>query len=777
MSLTEYRKKRDFAKTPEPGPEERATGGRLYVVQKHAASRLHYDFRLEHEGVLKSWAVPKGPSLDPHERRLAVMVEDHPVDYGEFEGIIPEGEYGGGTVMLWDRGTWEPIETDFEKGKLKFRLFGEKLRGVWNLVRLEDEKNWLLIKSRDEEASEREVLDEDESVATGRRLDEIASAREAVWHGQTPDPSELPGARKQKQPDKLAPQLARLSTEVPRGDRWLHEIKHDGYRILAFLDKGRVVLRTRTHQDWTHRYGPVVEALGDVALNQAILDGEIVMLKPDGTSDFQALQQGQGELAYYVFDLPFCEGYDLRATPLLERKKLLRQVLTTSSTVRFSDHIEGEGEAFFQQACEAGVEGIICKRADSGYQEQRTGDWLKVKCKQAEEFVVGGWSDPSGSRQGLGALLVGVYEGEELIYRGKVGTGFNARALEMLAGKLGSLGRKTSPFKNPPRGKGLHWVTPKLVVQVEYAEQTREGVLRHPAYKGLREDKPAEEVATVDEGVKISNPDREVYPDVKLTKLDVAEYYRAVAPRILPHLVGRPLSIVRCPRGMAARCFYHKHRVKGFPTAVKSVEVQEKDGQAEHLMIQDQAGLVSLVQFGALEFHPWGCTADSLDKPDRIVIDLDPDEELPWARVVEAALEIRDRLDSIGLKSYCKTTGGKGLHVQVPIQPTVSWEALHAFTETFVIHMVRESPKKYIEVMTKAKRRGKIFLDYHRNGHGATSVAPYSTRARSGARVATPVSWDEVTPKLDPSAFTVLTVPGREDPWVDFFTHQQRLPV
>ncbi len=786
MSLAEYRKKRDFEKTPEPEAQVKGASGHLYVIQKHDASRLHYDFRLELDGVLKSWAVPKGPSLDPHERRLAVQVEDHPVDYGAFEGIIPEGEYGGGTVMLWDRGTWEPIDKKplqaLESGKLKFALHGEKLRGVWNLVRLPDGKNWLLIKSRDDEASEEgDILHDDRSVATGRSLDAIASSQDAVWHGQTPDPSDLTGARKARQPSQLEPQLARLSTEIPRGDVWVHELKHDGYRILAFLDKGKVVLRTRTHQDWTHRYGPVVEALKELPVNQAILDGEIVMLRPDGTSDFQALQQGRGELAFYVFDLPFCEGYDLRDTPLLERKLLLQGLLLPGSAVRFSDHLAGQGDDFFAQACAAGAEGIISKRGDAGYASTRNGDWLKIKCKQAEEFVVGGWSDPSGSRQGLGALLVGVFEEEELVYRGKVGTGFNARSLQELSQALARLDRKTSPFKNPPRGKGLHWVTPKLVVQVEYAEQTREGILRHPSFKGLREDKPADEVTAPDEEddvdeVKISNPDRKVYPDVGVTKLEIADYYRSVADRMLPHLVNRPLAIMRCPRGMAEKCFYHKHRVKGFPAAVKAVEVQEREGPAEHLMITDQEGLISLVQFGTLEFHPWGCSVGHLDKPDRMVLDLDPAEDVEWKEVVSAAHEVRERLDSVGLQSFCKTTGGKGLHIVVPLQPKVGWDAMHAFSQTLVEFMVRENPKKYVEVMTKAKRHGKIYLDFQRNGHGATAVAAYSTRARDGALVATPLTWEEVTAELDPRKFTVHTVPERDDPWPEFFNLKQRLP-
>lgn len=784
VSLTEYRRKRDFSKTPEPGPRPARPAGQLYLVQKHDASRLHYDLRLELDGVLKSWAVPKGPSLDPRERRLAVQVEDHPVEYGDFEGIIPEGEYGGGTVMLWDRGTWEPEsahpERDLEQGKLKFRLHGEKLQGVWNLVRMPDGKNWLLIKSRDEEAGDRDVLEDDRSVASGRSLDEIARAQEAVWHGQTPDPSELAEARRRKLPSRIKPMLARLAAEVPSGEGWLHEIKHDGYRILAVLNQGQVRLLTRSGQDWTDPYPDLVGELQVIPVNQAVLDGELVALKPDGTSDFQALQAGSGERVYFVFDLPYCEGYDLCQVPLLERKRLLQTLLPGEGPVRYSDHLQGQGEEFFQQACQAGVEGIVCKRAASGYVDRRSGDWLKVKCKKVEEFVVGGWTDPSGSRQGLGSLLVGTYQNGKLVYHGKVGTGFTRKSLEELSSQLDRLARKTSPFDSPPGGKGLHWVTPRLVARVEYSERTRDGLLRHPSFKGLREDKPAREVTgevrVTGDAVRISHPDRVVYPELGVTKLEVAQYYRAVAERMLPHVVRRPLSIVRCPRGRAEKCFFHRHHDKGFPDAVKGVTVQEKDGPAEHLMIEDQEGLLSLVQFGALEIHPWGCRVEALDRPDRMIFDLDPDPELDWEKVIEAALEVRQRLETLGLTGFCKTTGGKGLHVVVPLDPGPTWEHLHDFSQAFVQQMARDAPRRYVDVMTRSKRQGKIYVDFLRNNEGATAVAAYSTRSREGATVSAPLAWDEVTPRLSPVDLTVRTVPERADPWSDFGQVKQGLP-
>lgn len=793
MSLKEYHDKRDFSHTAEPrGVEEPSAGGHSFVVQKHDATRLHYDFRLELDGVLLSWAVPKGPSLDPKERRLAMHVEDHPVDYGSFEGVIPKGEYGGGTVMLWDQGTWEPVKgdprADYRRGRLKFRLHGQRLKGIWNLVRLEgdDDKAWLLIKSRDEEASTDDVLAQDTSVKTRRSMDEIAGERDAVWHSQDFDPS---AGRQAAFPADLKPQLAVLAKAAPKGDQWLHELKYDGYRMLAFIREGKPRLLTRTHQDWTDRYPSVVKALTQLPVNNCVLDGEVVVLDEKGHSDFQALQRG-GDPLYYVFDMPWCQGCDLTGVPLRDRKRLLEEMLGSSpAVVRYSDHVVGQGEAFFEQACKLGVEGIVSKRADAPYEGRRNGDWVKVKCQSSQEFVIGGYTEPSGSRRGFGALLLGVQKEEGLFWCGKVGTGFDGRTLEELTPRLEALERKTSPFVNPPKGaeaRGVHYVTPKLVAQVEFTEMTADGTLRHPSFKGLREDKPAAEVVVETpkkkglelSGVVVTNPDRVVYPEIGLTKGEVAEYYQLAVPRILPHLVNRPLALVRCPQGRGKACFYQKHLNDTFPKPVRGVPVQESDGIGYHLCIDDAEGLLALVQFGGLEIHPWGCQADRVDRPDRLVMDLDPAPDVPWPQVVEATLEVAHRLAELGLVSFAKTTGGKGMHVVAPLARRTTWEDLKAFTKALAEAMEADSPKRYIAVMTKARRKGKVFVDYLRNGEGATAVGAYSTRAREGAPVSTPLRWDEVTPALDPQAFTVPAMAARlalPDPWEGFLEVEQSL--
>ncbi len=783
MSLREYHEKRNFELTAEPLGSEGAPRGNSFVVQKHAASHLHYDFRLELDGVLLSWAVPKGPSLNPKERRLAMHVEDHPVEYGGFEGVIPKGEYGGGTVMLWDRGTWEPVKGDYRKGRLKFQLHGERLKGVWNLVRIDgDDKSWLLIKSRDEEArDEGDVLELETSVKSGRTMEEIAGERDAVWHSKDFEPS-VAGARKEPFPSDLKPQLAQLAQEAPPGDKWLHELKYDGYRMLAFIREGKPRLLTRTHQDWTHRYPRVVEALKGLPVNECVFDGEIVVLDEHGHCDFQALQRG-GDPIYYVFDMPWCQGYDLAAVPLSERKKLLRELLE-GEVVRFSDHVVGHGKEFFEQASKLGVEGIISKRLDAPYEGRRNGDWVKVKCQESQEFVIGGYTEPSGSRQGFGALLLGVQKEEGLWFCGKVGTGFDGRTLDELLPKLEALERKTSPFANPPKGAGLHWVTPKLVAHVQYMEMTGDGSLRHPSFKGLREDKPAREVVREKpkakgpefSGVVISSSDRVLYPELELTKGDVAAYYHAALPRILPHVAGRPLALVRCPGGRTKACFYQKHLNDTFPAPVRGVPVMDSDGPSLHLCVDDEQGLMSLIQFGALEIHPWGCRADRLDRPDRLVMDLDPAPDVPWEQVIEATLEVGQRLASLGLISFPKTTGGKGMHVVAPIARRTSWEDLKAFTKAIAETMALEAPKRFVAVMTKARRHGKVFVDYLRNGEGSTSVGAYSTRSREGAPVSTPVRWDEVTPSLDPMAFSVPKMAARlqgPDPWEGFFDLEQ----
>jgi bifunctional non-homologous end joining protein LigD len=874
MGLTEYHRKRDFQRTPEPtgGKAEKkrrkqAAPARRFVIQKHAASRLHYDFRLEHDGVLKSWAVPKGPSLDPADKRLAVEVEDHPVDYGDFEGVIPKGQYGGGSVLLWDRGTWEPEGDAAEalrRGKLEFSLDGEKLHGRWLLVRTGSDggkPQWLLRKLADEAArpGDGAVTEErPESVETGRTIEEIGKRPSRVWRSDRArdaaiDPSSLTNARRGPLPAFVPPQLATLVSDVPRGPGWVHEIKLDGYRALCRLEKGRARLITRRENDWTEQFGRIGAAAAFLPAQTALLDGEVVWLAADGRTDFQALQGALGEgrderLFYFAFDLLHLDGWDLRRTPLLQRKGALRALLAAApaeaAPLRFSDHVEGDGEAFLRQACAHGLEGIVAKRADGPYREKRGHDWLKVKCLAEQELVIVGYTDPSGSRQGLGALLVGVHEKGKLRYAGKVGTGFDSRTLNDLLRRLKPLERSTPAVADPPRGykaRGAHWVEPKLVAQVAFTGWTDDGVLRHPSFKGLREDKPASEVtrevaeappaakakrptkakpalrsadkrpakspakraaqrpakstrkvsrtgsaskssAVEVAGVRITNPDRVLYPEQGLTKLELVRYYEHVADRMLPYLLGRPLALVRCPGGRDKGCFYQKHIAEGVPPELVEVPVVEQSGEhAAYVAVESLQGLLLLPQMGVLEVHPWGSRRQHLDKPDVLIFDLDPGPGVAWPDVLAAARDLRRLLRELGLESFPKLSGGKGLHVVVPIVPELEWEPAKAFTKAVVQLLASRDPDRYVTTMAKAKRGGKIFLDYLRNGFGNTAVAPYSTRARPGAPVTTPVRWEELGPKLAPDHYTVRNIGRRlatlrRDPWEGFFTAKQKVP-
>ncbi|HYN22420.1 MAG TPA: DNA ligase D [Thermoanaerobaculia bacterium] len=867
MGLQEYKRKRDFRKTPEPAGKvsrPRKKKGSSFVIQKHDATRLHYDFRLEMDGVLKSWAVPKGPSLDPGEKRLAVHVEDHPIEYGGFEGIIPEGEYGGGTVLLWDRGIWQPegdVDQAYKKGHLKFQLEGEKLRGGWHLVRMhgeragENKENWLLIKENDAEAQpgsgEAIVNDRPESVASGLDLEEIAANPDRVWHskpkGKTKvkparpalDPSTLPGARKAKLPAGIAPQLATLAAEPAHGEKWLHEIKFDGYRALCTLADGQVRAITRKGNDWTDRFAAVAEAVAALPATEALIDGEVTVVLPDGTTSFHALQRalgdggGKGDLVYFAFDLLYLDGYDLRSVPLLQRKETLAALLQGGDGIlRFSDHVQGGGPEFFRHACGFGVEGIISKRADAPYRPNRGSDWLKVKCLKRQEFVIAGFTDPERSRPGFGALLLAVHDsvrgGGELVYAGKVGTGFDMKTLRGLRQRLDKLERKTPAFKNPPRGaeaRRSHWVEPKLVAEVAFADWTEEGVLRHPTFQGLREDKepsevvhevarPAKEVAgksgakktaskkaakrvksadvppvgperdpeavTETAGVRLTNPAKVLYPETGVTKREVALYYERISAWILPHLEDRPLTLVRCPDGHTKQCFYQKHVTDQFPKSIKRVQVEEGGKEVPYGAVSSLPGIIALAQMGVLEIHIWGAHLDDVEKPDYLVFDLDPDEGLPWERVVGSALRVRERLEELGLQTFLKTTGGKGLHVCVPIVRRGEWDEVKAFTKAVVDGIAAQEAGRYTSNMSKASRKGKIYIDYLRNGRGATSIAAYSTRARPGAPVSTPLFWEELETDVRANTYSVRNLPERlesleADPWAGFLKVRQSI--
>jgi bifunctional non-homologous end joining protein LigD len=903
MGLREYKRKRDFRQTPEPSGRAAKKRRRSlsYVIQKHAATRLHYDFRLEHDGVLKSWAVPKGPSLDPADKRLAVEVEDHPLDYGGFEGVIPKGQYGGGSVLLWDRGTWEP-EGDageaLRRGKLEFSLDGEKLHGRWLLVRTGSDggkPQWLLRKLADDEArpgSDGAVVEErPESVETGRTIEEIGKRPARVWRSDRAkapsiDPSKLSAAKRGALPAFVPPQLATLVSAPPKGEGWVHEIKLDGYRALCRLEKGRARLLTRRENDWTDTFGRIASAAAFLPAQTALLDGEVVWLGADGRTDFQALQQALGDgrderLFYFAFDLLHLDGWDLRRTPLVERKGALRALLAAApaeaSALRYSDHVESDGEAFFRQACAHQLEGIIAKRADAPYREKRGHEWLKIKCLAEQELVIVGYTDPSGSRQGLGALLVGVHENGELRYAGKVGTGFDGKTLHDLLRRLQPLERATPAVVGAPRGykaRGAHWVEPRLVAQVAFTGWTEEGVLRHPSFKGLREDKPASEVtrevaepapratksasrhqaaaraakkpagkkpaakkpaakkplrkaaadarkpaakaaaasrtksakhatpatqvaaakpsasakparrgAAVDvAGVRITNPDRVLYPEQGVTKLELVQYYERVADRMLPYLHARPLSLVRCPGGREKGCFYQKHIAEGVPPELVEVPVTERSGAPSvYVAVESLQGLLVMPQMGVLELHPWGSRRQHLEQPDVLIFDLDPGPGVEWADCIGAARDLRGLLRELGLESFPKLSGGKGVHVVVPIVPEMEWDAAKAFTHAVVQLLAKRDPDRYVTTMAKAKRAGRIFLDYLRNGFGNTAVAPYSTRARPGAPVAVPVRWEELKPALAPDQYNVRNIGRRlstlrRDPWEGFFTTKQKVP-
>lgn len=825
--LEEYRRKRDFELTREPsgGTDKGSAAGNLYVMHKHAASHDHFDLRLEQDGVLRSWALPKGPSLEPGEKRLAVEVEDHPLEYGGFEGVIPEKSYGGGTVMLWDRGTWQ-LKGKPKPDRIDIELEGERLKGSWTLTRMSGKRqdkhgrNWLLIKRHDDKPRMDAALtvELDASVVSGRSMGEIAEDRDDTWGAdpaELPDPSRLDGARKARLPRELKPQLATLAREVPTQGEWIHEIKLDGYRLLARIEKGKVRLITRNGKDWTQRFAEIARALEALPVDSALLDGEVVAMGKDGISRFGELQEAlsggrTSALVYQLFDLPYLTGYDLAKVPLLERKRTLAALLEAADmasgtgTIRYSDHLDAQGEAFHERACQMGLEGIICKRADSRYQQKRSRDWLKVKCVSHEEFVVGGYTEPGGSRSGFGSLLMGAYGKQGLVYAGRVGTGFSHRLLERLSATLQELEVKRSPFHGSvPDSRTVHWVRPELVIEVEFTERTRDGRLRHPAFRGLREDRNPEEIRMTptkemaaegasakdtkpdkpvtrkrkDEtsllGMRLTSPDRVLFPEQGLTKLDLARFYEQIHEWVLPHLARRPLSLVRCPQGRNDECFFQKHPRSAIPDSVPRIDVPEKKGSAEYVYVESAADLIGLVQAGALEIHPWGSRIDHLERPDGLVFDLDPDEGIAWKEILRVAGTLRERLESLGLTPFLRTTGGKGLHLVVPIKPSAEWDQAKAFAKGVAEAHAKDDPQRLTTNMSKAKREGRIFIDYLRNGRGATAVASYTVRARQNAPVAVPIRWDELNAALRADRYNVQNLRRRlsalrEDPWAGF---------
>ncbi|WP_394653427.1 DNA ligase D [uncultured Sphingomonas sp.] len=810
--LETYNAKRDFAKTAEPAGEIAAGTGNRFMVQKHDATRLHWDFRLELDGVLKSWAVTRGPSLDPAEKRLAVRTEDHPLSYADFEGTIPRGEYGGGTVMLWDDGLWAPIEgksaKDLEKGHLHFRLQGTRMRGEWLLIRLkprgkESRENWLLRKIDDADAGGADELVEAglTSVKTGRTMQEIAEGKTAKDLKSWPPHKFLPGTgrgtasdaggggggpqttRSRRTPStasrspspfrgrfpKFRPlQLCTLVDSVPTGNGWLHEMKYDGYRALIVVAGGKAKVFTRTGLDWTDKFPGIAAAAARLPVDSALIDGEVVAFK-DGKPDFSTLQNaissGGDGLAMFAFDLLELDGEDLAPRPLVERKDRLRPLFDgADDTLRYSEHVVGSGEKLFEAMCAEGFEGVVSKQADAPYRGTRTKGWVKTKCTLRQEFVIVGWSESDKAGRGFRALLLGLNGPNGLRYAGKVGTGFSSESMLDLRAKLDRLARKTAPVDVPrAAARGAHWVSPKLVAEVAFAEFTAEGVVRHASFLGLREDKPANEVVAEKPAdppastasIKISSPDRIIDPTSKLTKGQLAAYYEALAPAMLPWLANRPISLVRCPQGRAKQCFFQKHDAGSFGEFVHHVDIREKDGSTEpYLYIDSADGMLACVQMGTIEFHGWGSLVSDVEKPDRMVFDLDPDEGLGFDDVKRAAEDIKQHLADIGLTSYPMLSGGKGVHVIVPLKPDAEWPAVKSFAERFARALGEAESHRFTANMKKAERKGRIFLDWLRNQRGSTAVLPYVVRARAGAGVATPVTWSELKDIDSPAAFT-----------------------
>ncbi|KFD30142.1 DNA ligase D [Sphingobium yanoikuyae] len=799
--LATYRAKRDFARTAEPSGATQPAAGNGFVVQKHAASRLHYDFRLELDGVLLSWAVTRGPSANPDDKRLAVRTEDHPLDYARFEGTIPKGEYGGGTVMLWDNGTWEPIagkdpRTTLPEGHLHFTLHGRRMQGEWILFRLkprgrEKAENWILRKVNDAFAGGSDDLIglHLTSIDSGRTMEEIAAGKPVARSKAKASPAAPASAKaqvrkparatKHRKAGRILPpfqpvQLATLVDHVPPGDRWLHELKYDGYRTLLAIGNGEGRAYTRSGLDWSDRFAGLIGDAVTLDAESALIDGEAVVVLPDGRTSFQALQAALKDdpnaIDYFAFDLLELNGEDLTQRPLLERKELLAALIGEGQGhLRYSDHIIGRGEQLFDSFCGAGLEGVISKRTDARYSGARSGAWVKTKCIRRQEFVIVGWT-PSDKQRGFRALLLGVNERGVLRYAGKVGTGFTGDEIERLMALMAPLEQKTATVEASRAAvRGAHWIKPKLVAEVAFIEFTHEGVLRHSSYLGLREDKKPEAVVVETETpvgdltapaatstVKISNRERVIFPEGKLTKGQLSDYYEAVAEIMLPWSGSRPISLVRCPQGRDKKCFFQKHDAGSFGDEVKHVAIREKDGHDEpYLFVDTPAGLLTCVQMGTIEFHGWGARIEDVEKADRLVFDLDPDEGLEFKDVVSAAFHLQDVLGQMGLATFPMVTGGKGVHVIAPLTPTAQWPVVKDFARRFAMALAQADPDRFTAALAKARRTGRIFIDYLRNQRGATAVMPYSARSRPLAPIAVPLSWEELRDLDSPTCWHI----------------------
>lgn len=811
--LQEYKRKRDFTKTPEPKP------GRLhkkaealsYLVQKHDATRLHYDFRLEWQGVLLSWAVTKGPSLNPADKRLAVRTEDHPLDYGSFEGTIPQGQYGGGTVMLWDNGTWEPkgdVNAGLKKGHLSFTLHGQRLKGDWDLIRMRgDDKreNWLLIKEKDEEASTEdnaEFLEERaSSITTGRTMERIAREDDNEWDSSKKKTAKTSAPKKIKKNSRAAPtlqalikqypdvQLATLVDQPPQGDSWLHEIKFDGYRLLGFLSNGDVALMTRNGNDWTDKFPAIRTALAALDASSAVIDMEAVVVDKEGKTSFQGLQAALGvggntdSIIAYAFDILHLNGEDLSSRSLIARKEILGDLLGEAgkeSALLYSEHIIGHGDEIIRKSCALGLEGIVSKQAKDAYATGRGRSWLKSKCIKRQEFIILGYMNARKGERALGALYLGYYDKNKLMYAGKVGTGFTMQSARDLRDKLEKITTEEKPALNDFPGserRFVQWVKPRLLCEVAFTEWTTDGHIRHPSFQGLREDKPIQTVVhekplhidrerqVTEEkgrkligGVSVSHPDRVIFEDIGVTKAELVAYFDAMAPLMVLQLENRPLSLLRCPDGIKGECFFQRSPGMGLGADVFPFKWKHKGKDYEYLYIKDKKGLLELAQMGVIEIHPWGSRIDNIDYPDRVIFDLDPDKDVPFEAVKLAAQDVRARLKKQGLESFLKCTGGKGLHVTVPLAEKDPWPKVKEWAARFANEMASEVPEAYVATMSKAKRTGRIFVDYLRNDYTATAIADYGVRARPGAHVALPLEWKDLKKLKSADAFNIRDV-------------------